>query len=85
VDTLGHDVRDIHEVLESLPACPYADNAVLSGVIAGFNSEHSMAQSYENFLDSSSEFHVKLVRQFDDIQQLFSSRLLTSQTLDKFC
>jgi hypothetical protein len=84
VDTLVHNVRDIHEVLESLPACLYADNAVLSGVIAGFNSERSMAQSYEDFLNSSSEFHVELVRRFDDIQQLFSSRLLTSQTLDEF-
>jgi hypothetical protein len=85
VDTLVHNVRDIHEVLESLPVCPCADNAVLSGIIAGFNSEHSMAQNYEDFLDSSSEFHVELVCQFDDIQQLFSSRLLTSQTLDEFC
>jgi hypothetical protein len=61
VDNLVHNVRDIHEVLESLPTCPYTDNAVLSGVIAGFNSERSMAQNYEDFLDSSSEFHVELV------------------------
>jgi hypothetical protein len=84
VDTLVCNVRDIHEVLESLPVCPYVDNAVLSGIIAGFNSKCSMAQNYKDFLDSSSEFHVELVRRFDDIQQLFSSKLLTSQTLDKF-
>jgi hypothetical protein len=64
VDNLVHNVRDIHEVLESLPACPYADNAVLSGVIAGFNSERSMAQSYEDFLDSSSEFRKSLAPEF---------------------
>jgi hypothetical protein len=84
MDNLVHNVRDIHDVLESLPACPYADNAVLSSVIAGFNSKRSIAQSYEDFLDSSSEFYVELVHRFDDIQQLFSSRLLTSQTLDEF-
>ena len=78
------DVRDIRDVLDSLPSLPFANNAILTGIIAGFNVERSMAQNYEEFFCASSEFHVKLRKKFDTVQQLYHSGLLTAQNLDDF-
>ena len=78
------DVRDIRDVLDSLPSLPFADNAILTGVIAGFNAERSMAQNYEEFFRANSEFHVELRKKFDTVQQLYHSGLLTAQNLDDF-
>ena len=68
VDSMVQDVRDIRDVLDSLPSLPFANNAILTGVIAGFNAECSMAQNYEEFFHASSEFHVKLHKKFDTVQ-----------------
>ena len=71
-------------MLNSLPLLPFANNAVLTGIIAGFNVECSMAQNYEEFIHASSEFHVELCKKFDTVQQLYHSGLLTAQNLDDF-
>ena len=71
-------------MLDSLPSLPFANNTVLTGVIAGFNAERSMAQNYEEFFRASSEFHVELCKKFDTVQQLYYSSLLTVQNLDDF-
>ena len=71
-------------MLNSLPSFPFADNTILSGVIAGFNVECSMAQNYKEFFCASSEFHVELHKKFDTVQQLYYSGLLTAQNLDDF-
>ena len=78
------DVWDIHDVLNSFPSLPFANNTVLTGVIARFNAERSMAQNYEEFFCASSEFHVELHKKFDTVQQLYHSGLLTAQNLDDF-
>ena len=78
------DVQDIRDVLNSLPLLPFADNTVLTGIIAGFNAERSIAQNYEEFFHASSEFHVELCKKFDTVQQLYYSGLLMAQNLDDF-
>ena len=77
-------MRDVHDTLDSMPLLPYSNNAVLAGVITGFTVECSMAQSYVDFLQTISDFHVELRCKFDTLQQLFDSGLLTAQTLDEF-
>ena len=77
-------MRDVRDTLDSMPSLPYSNNAVLAGVITGFTAERSMAQSYEDFLQTITDFHVELRRKFDILQQLFDGGLLTAQTLDEF-
>ena len=84
VNNLARDVRDIRYNLDTQPPRHFADNAVLTGLLAELDSERSMSRGYEEYILRIADLSMDLREHFSIVQQLHYGNTLTSHNLDEF-
>ena len=75
-------MQELFSILCSQPSSSV--NNTYSGILAGLDSERSIAQNYEEYLRNSSDLYVELGNRFDTLRQMYNNGSLTSIALDEY-